>query len=225
MRRCDFCGAQPRDMRLDRRARLKMDRNCPEISRYGKSGYAESKALIERWMARTACNMRSHRASHPPPRLNSWRLPVAGAEHPDVYVHHAHRRKREEVAWVAELSSGTRSYLDVTTTRPVYAGAQVLAHGICSMIRLRCLHKRALPGSLPTSTSRWAPDWFDLQRTSAAGVRVGVGTDVGGGDEFPACCACWMGLQSGAAAPSQSFGAEPRFNLATFGRRPRARSR
>ena len=126
-----FTAAQARGMRLIA-GKVMMDRNCPEDLRdTASSGYAESKALIERWHGKDrlqyAITPRFAPTSTPEQLAAAGRL---AQEHTDVYVHTHIGENEEEVAWVAKLFPERRSYLDVYDHVGLLRRRSVLAHGI-----------------------------------------------------------------------------------------------
>ena len=82
-----------------------MDRNAPDyLTDTAESGYAESKALIERWHGKG----RLHYAVTPrfAPTSTPEQLELAGkllGEYPDLYMHTHLSENRKEIEWVKEL--------------------------------------------------------------------------------------------------------------------------
>ena len=182
-----FTAAQSRGMRLIA-GKVMMDRNCPEDLRdTASSGYAESKALIERWHGKDrlqyAITPRFAPTSTPEQLAAAGRL---AQEHPDVYVHTHIGENEEEVAWVAKLFPERRSYLDVYDHVGLLRRRSVLAHGIWldAADLARLVQTRSALVHCPTCNLVMGSGLFDLQRTAGAGVRVALGTDVGGGTSF-----------------------------------------
>lgn len=182
-----FEAALARGMRLIA-GKVLMDRNCPEDLRdSAASGYADSKALIGRWHGRGrlqyAITPRFAPTSTPEQLTRAGRL---ASEHPDVYVHTHVAENEEEVAWVGRLFAERRSYLDVYDHYGLLRRRSVLAHGI--WLNETDLARLAQTGAAlvhcPTCNLFMGSGLFDLQRASAAGVRVALGTDVGGGTTF-----------------------------------------
>src|SRR6056297_2210498 len=149
-----------------------------------ESGYAESRELLERWHGRE----RLEYAITPrfAPTSSPEQLALAGrlaGEFPEAFVHTHLAESREEVAWVAELFQGRRSYLDVYRAAGLLRERAVFAH---------CLHLEdedyplmaASGGAIafcPTSNSFMGSGLFDLARARGHGIPVGLGTDVGAG--------------------------------------------
>lgn len=182
-----FAAAEARNLRMIA-GKVLMDRNCPAyLQDTPETAYIESKALIEKWHGRGRLSY----AVTPrfAPTSSREQLAKAGellAEYPDVYLHTHLAENRDEVAWVAELFPESRSYLDVYQQYGLLRPRAVLAH---------CIHLDAADRECMASTSSAAAfcpssnlfigsGLFDLHATKANGVRVGLGTDVGGGNYF-----------------------------------------
>ncbi len=179
-----FEAAEARRMRLVA-GKVLMDRNCPQALRDDPvSAYAESKALIERWHG----NARLGYAITPRFALTSSdeQLAAAGrlaAEHPDVWVHTHLAENRDEIAEIGRLFPDRENYLDVYDHYGLVRERSVFAH---------CLHmsdgdhrtlsaKGSAVAFCPTSNLFLGSGLFDLRAFREAGVRCGLGTDVGGG--------------------------------------------
>jgi guanine deaminase len=179
-----FEAAAARGMRLVA-GKVLMDRNCPKALRDDPdSAYADSKALIERWHGKGRLGY----AITPRFALTSSeaQLEAAGrlaAEHPDVWVHTHLAENREEVEEAARQFPDSRSYLDVYDRFGLLRDRSVFAH---------CLHmddkdratmasKGGAAAFCPTSNLFLGSGLFRLDAMRAAGIRCGLGTDVGGG--------------------------------------------
>jgi guanine deaminase len=179
-----FEAAEARQMRLIA-GKVLMDSNCPEDLRDDpESGYADSKALIERWHGRGRLGY----AITPRFALTSSAAQLAAAgrlasEHPDVWVHTHLAENHDEVEEIARLFPDSRSYLDVYDRFGLLRERSVFAH---------CLHmddtdraEMAMKGGAaafcPTSNLFLGSGLFRLPAMRAAGIRCGLGTDVGGG--------------------------------------------
>jgi len=179
-----FEAAEARGMRLIA-GKVLMDRNCPEDLRDDPdSAYADSRALIERWHGRGRLGY----AITPRFALTSSeaQLEAAGRlarEFPDVWVHTHLAENLEEVEAIARQYPDSRSYLDVYDRFGLLREKSVFAH---------CLHMDAEDRSTmaakggaaafcPTSNLFLGSGLFRLTAMRDAGVRCGLGTDVGGG--------------------------------------------
>ena len=179
-----FEAAEARDMRLIA-GKVLMDSNCPEALRDDpNSGYADSKALIERWHGKGrlgyAITPRFALTSSPEQLAAAGKL---AREYPDVWIHTHLAENMDEVEEIARLFPESRSYLDVYDEFGLLRERAVFAH---------CLHMddedRSLMASkggaaafCPTSNLFLGSGLFDLAAIRAAGIRCGLGTDVGGG--------------------------------------------
>ena len=167
-----------------------MDRGCPDKLRdSAESAYRESKALIERWHGVDRLGY----AITPRFALTSSAEQLAAAgklagEHPDVHVHTHLAENRAEIAAVAERFPNARSYLDVYDHYGLLRERSVFAH---------CLHvdqqdrkalalANAAAAFCPSSNLFLGSGLFDLAAMDESGVRVGVGSDVGGGTSLSA---------------------------------------
>lgn len=182
-----FEAAQQRRMRMIT-GKVLMDRNCPDfLADTAATGYAESKALIDRWHGRDrllyAVTPRFAATSSHEQMILAGRL---YAEHPGVYLQSHVAENRAEVAWVAELHPDARSYLDVYDRYGQLGPRSVYAH--CIWVDDRDRRRMATTGAAmsfcPTSNLFLGSGLFDLDRAHALGVRIGIGTDVGGGTSF-----------------------------------------
>jgi guanine deaminase len=179
-----FEAARARAMRLIA-GKVLMDRNVPEAVRdTADSGYADSKALIERWHGRD----RLLYAVTPrfAPTSTERQLELCGRlldEHPDVFLQSHVAENRGEVAWVALLYPWSRSYLDVYDHYGLLRPRAVYAHCIHldAADRQRMAATGAAMSFCATSNLFLGSGLFDVRAAHDAGARVGLGTDVGGG--------------------------------------------
>lgn len=104
-------------------------------------------------------------------------------EYPGVYLHTHLSENLKEVAWVGELFPQAQDYLDVYHRAGLVGERSVFAHGIhLSERECRCLaHKNAALAHCPSSNLFIGSGLFDLGRAQQYGIRVGIGSDVGGG--------------------------------------------
>lgn len=179
-----FEAADAKGMRLIA-GKVLMDSNCPEELRDdAETGYAESKALIERWHGKGRLGY----AITPRFALTSSARQLAAAgrlagEYPDVWIHTHLAENMDEVDEIARRFPDSRSYLDVYEQHGLLRERAVFAH---------CLHMddedRASMSAhggaaafCPTSNLFLGSGLFDLPAIRDAGIRCGLGTDVGGG--------------------------------------------
>lgn len=162
-----------------------MDRNCPEDLRdTAATGYEQSRALIEKWHGRD----RLLYAVTPRFAITSSEAQLREAgrllqEFPDVYLHTHLAENEEEVKRVAELFPWSQSYLHVYEHFGLVREQSVFAHCIHMGDEDRKLmaKKGAAMAFCPSSNLFLGSGLFDFAAASRCGVRVGVGSDVGGG--------------------------------------------
>jgi guanine deaminase len=169
-----------------------MDKNCPEDLRdTPETGYEQSRQLIEKWHGRDRL---SYGVT---PRFaitsSEEQLRQAGRllkEYPDVYLHTHLAENEEEVAQVARQFPWSRSYLDVYEHFGLVRERSVFAHCIHMGDDDRQLmaRKGAAMAFCPSSNLFLGSGLFDLQAACQAGVRVGAGSDVGGGTSLNMLC-------------------------------------
>lgn len=182
-----FEEAEARNLRMIA-GKVLMDRNCPSyLQDTPETAYADSKALIEKWHGRGRLSY----AITPrfAPTSSREQLAKAGellAEYPDVYLHTHVAENRDEVAWVADLFPESRSYLEVYQQHGLLRPRAVLAHCIHLDAEDRaCMATTGAAAAFcPSSNLFMGSGLFDLHLNKESGVRVGLGTDVGGGNYF-----------------------------------------
>ena len=182
-----FEAAQQRNLRMIA-GKVLMDRNCPDyLQDTPESAYEDSKQLIEKWHKKD----RLLYAVTPrfAPTSSNEQLAKAGQlleEFPDVYLHTHVAENKDEVAWVGELFPESRSYLDVYQQYNLLKPRSVLAHCIhLDEEDKQCMaHTGAAAAFCPTSNLFMGSGLFDYEGLNKHDVRVGLGTDVGGGTSF-----------------------------------------
>jgi guanine deaminase len=180
-----FTAAQQRGMRLVA-GKVLMDRHAPDGLRDASVESAESECRdgIARWhgQGRLAYAMTVRFA----PTSTPEQLAMAGrvlAEIPGLYMQTHVAENRAEVRWVCELFPEARSYLDVYHRAGLLNERAVLAHGIWLDDSDRALLAQtgAQVSHCPSSNLFLGSGLFDWKRVEAAGGRVSIGSDVGGG--------------------------------------------
>ena len=182
-----FEVAQRRGLRMVA-GKVMMDRHCPDfLADTPESSYADSKRLIDAWHGVD----RLEYAITPRFAITSSdaQMAVAAAlagEHPDMVIHSHLAENMAEVAWVKELFPGSRSYLDVYDRHGLLRPRAVYAHCIHldTHDRQRMAESGATAAFCPTSNLFLGSGLFDLGEALAAGMQVGIATDVGGGTSF-----------------------------------------
>ncbi len=165
-----------------------MDRNCPEtLQDTPEQGYRESKALIEKWHGKGRLSYAVTPRFAPtssPEQLD--RAAQLLDEYPDTYLHTHVAENTGEVKWVSELFPENRSYLDVYRQHRLLRPRSVLAHCIhLDEQDKQCMSDTGTAAAFcPTSNLFLGSGLFDLGGFREHGIRVGMGTDVGGGTSF-----------------------------------------
>mgnify|MGYP000448133018 CR=1 FL=1 len=165
-----------------------MDRNCPEyLQDTPEQGYQESKTLIEKWHGKGRLSY----AVTPrfAPTSSSEQLTKAAQlleEYPDTYLHTHVAENPDEVKWVNELFPESRSYLDVYQQHGLLRPRSVLAHCIhLDEQDKQCMAETGSAAAFcPTSNLFLGSGLFDLKGFREHNIRIGMGTDVGGGTSF-----------------------------------------
>ncbi len=105
------------------------------------------------------------------------------AAHPETLLHTHLSENREEIAVVAERFPDAADYLDVYDRFGLVGQRSVFAH--CIHMSDRAMGRMAEAGAgiafCPTSNLFIGSGLFDLGHADRHGVKVGIGTDVGGG--------------------------------------------
>jgi guanine deaminase len=179
-----FEAAQARGMRVIA-GKVLMDRHAPEFLRDDVvQAERDCTDLIARWhgRGRLAYALTPRFA----PTSTEAQLAMAGAlmaAHPGLYMQTHVAENRDEVRWVAELFPSARSYLDVYEGFGLLGPRSVLAHGIWldDDDRSRLAQLGAQISHCPSSNLFLGSGLFDWPAARAAGVKVSLGCDVGGG--------------------------------------------
>lgn len=165
-----------------------MDRSAPEgLMDTPASAYDDSKALLQRWhgkgRARYAITPRFS------PTSTAEQLEAMGAlwaEHPDCLMQTHLSEQTDEVAWVKTLYPQARDYLDTYEMHGLLGARGVYGHAIYLEAREKDRLREAGAGLVhcPTSNTFIGSGIFDMAGLIAAGQRVGLATDTGGGSSF-----------------------------------------
>ncbi|MEM8752510.1 MAG: guanine deaminase [Pseudomonadota bacterium] len=182
-----FAAAEARGVRLAA-GKVMMDRNGPAaLLDDAKTGYDQSRELIERWHGRGRLSY----AVTPrfAPTSTPQQLEAAGAlwaEHPDCLMQTHLSEQVEEVAWVRELFPSDRDYLAVYERFGLCGPGAIMGHGVHLSDRERAAlaERGAAVAHCPTSNAFIGSGLCDVAGLRAAGVGVGLATDVGGGSSF-----------------------------------------
>ena len=180
-----FAAAAARGMRLVA-GKVLMDRHAPPglLDDPVDHGARDCVDLIDRWHGRArlayAVTVRFAPTSTPAQLAMAGQLCTA---YPGVYLQTHLAENRDEVRWVHELFPAARSYLDVYDAAGLLNARGVFAHGIWLDDEDRAALRDACAqiAHSPSSNLFLGSGLFDWRAAEAAGVRVSIGTDVGGG--------------------------------------------
>ena len=165
-----------------------MDRNAPpELCDTPETAYSDSADLIRQWHGKSRLGY----AVTPrfAPTSTEAQLAVAGQlldENPGVHMHTHLSENHDECAWVGELFPDCVDYLGVYEKFSLVRKRSVFAHSL----HLSDREWRALAladasiAHCPTSNLFIGSGLFKLTKADEHKVRVGLGTDIGGGDSF-----------------------------------------
>lgn len=182
-----FSAADVRGMRLTA-GKVMMDRNAPDgLKDTAQSGYDQSKALIDRWAGRGRLSY----AITPrfAPTSTPEQLAAAGAlwaERPDSAMQTHLSEQHEEIAWMKDLFPDDPDYLAVYQRYGLCGPGAIMGHSIHLTDReVSALRDTgAAVAHCPTSNAFIGSGMCDVTGLRAAGVPVGLATDVGGGSSF-----------------------------------------
>lgn len=214
-----FSAAHSRNMRMIA-GRVMMDRHAPdELRDTAQASYDESKALIGRWHGKDRLSYGVTPRFAPTSSDEQMRL--AGQlfrEHDGLFLQSHLAENREELKWIAELYPDHRSYVDVYRDFGQLGPRSILAHGIWidDEDRAELAGAGASIAFCPTSNLFLGSGLFDYDAAASAGIRVGIGTDVGAGTSLSilrTLGAAYQALQM----RGQSLPASQAFYLATLG--------
>lgn len=182
-----FTESEQRNMRMIA-GKVMMDRNAPDyLLDTPATGYADSKDLIERWHNKG----RQLYAVTPrfAPTSSAEQLTLAGqllAEYPDVYLQTHLSENKQEIEWVKSLFPERAGYLDVYDHFGLLGARSVFAHAV-HLEQTECERMGETDSIIsfcPTSNLFLGSGLLDLPEVESHGIRVGLGTDVGGGTSF-----------------------------------------
>lgn len=182
-----FVEAERRNARMIA-GKVMMDRNAPPaLTDDPQRGYDESKALLTKWHGRGRLGY----AITPRFAITSTdaQLEAAGAlahEFPDAHVQTHLSENGDEIALTRSLYPEARDYLDVYERAGLVGPKSVFGH--CIHLEPREIaslaHHRSVAAFCPTSNLFLGSGLFDEGGLDAAGVRVSLATDIGGGTSY-----------------------------------------
>jgi len=182
-----FTEAEKRSLRMIC-GKVMMDRNAPDaLCDTATSSYEDSKALINSWHNKDRLGY----AVTPrfAPTSSAEQLTMAGQlldEYHDVHLHTHLSENTNEIDWVASLFPDQADYLGVYEQHGLVRERSVFAHAIhlSKSEWQRLGHANAAVAHCPCSNLFIGSGLFNLTAAKQANVKVGLGTDVGGGDSL-----------------------------------------
>jgi guanine deaminase len=182
-----FTAAAERNMALTA-GKVMMDRNAPSGLRdTAQGGYDQSKGLIQRWhgMGRARYAVTPRFA----PTSTDAQLAASGAlwrEHPGCAMQTHLSEQTEEVDWVHDLFPGDADYLAIYERHGLTGPGSIMGHSIHLKERERAVLASSGSGiaHCPTSNTFIGSGLCDVAGLRAAGIEVGLATDIGGGSSF-----------------------------------------
>lgn len=182
-----FTAAQARGRRVVA-GKTCMDRNAPDGLRdTAQSAYDDSRALLQRWHGRDRLSYAITPRFSPtstPEQLHA--LGALWAEHPGCLMQTHLSEQTDEIAWVRNLYPEARDYLDTYEAHGLLGPNGLYGHAIHLEPREKD-RLREVGAALihcPTSNTFIGSGLFDMAGLVAAGHRVGLATDTGGGSSF-----------------------------------------
>ncbi len=180
-----FNEAHARNLRMIC-GKVMMDRNAPQnLLDTPEGSYQESQQLIDRWHEKGRLGY----AVTPrfAPTSTAEQLRMAGRlldENPGVHLHTHMAENADECDWVASLFPDTKDYLAVYEQFGLVRKRSMFAHAIHlsdNAWKRLAMHDASV-SHCPCSNLFIGSGLFDLRSAQKHQVRVGLGTDIGAGD-------------------------------------------
>ncbi len=182
-----FAEAQSRNLRMIC-GKVMMDRNAPDaLLDTAESSYEESRDLISKWHNKD--RLRYAVTPRFAPTSTVQQLQMAERllqEFPDVHFQTHLSENKKECQWVKELFPERESYLDVYDHYNLLGKRSVFAHGIHLEEQewKRLAETDSALSFCPRSNLFIGSGLFKMNKARQHKVKVGLGTDVAGGDSF-----------------------------------------
>jgi guanine deaminase len=168
--------------------KVMMDRNAPaDLMDTVAEAERDCLALIERWHGKG--RLRYSITPRFAPTSTPEQLALAGELYrskPDLHVQSHLAENPDETAWVGTLFPHRRDYLDVYDHYGLLGPRTIYGHCIhLSAIEIEEMAQSGTAAAFcPSSNLFLGSGFFDHAAASAAGIRVGLATDIGGGTSF-----------------------------------------
>ena len=169
--------------------KVSMDRNAPEeICIPPEQDMIDSEFLIETWHGYEG---RLFYALSPRfvPTCSDELLAGIGElkqKYPDLYLQTHHSENPGEVEWVKKLCPNERDYLSVYDRHGLLSEKTILGHSIhlTDEEQARIAETKTAIAHCPTANLFLGSGLFKMHEIIDDGIRVGLGTDIGGGTSF-----------------------------------------
>jgi len=168
--------------------KVMMDRNCPDALRDSpEQALQESSALIERWHGQG--RLRYTVTPRFAPTSSEAQLLIAQQlfeSSPNLHLQSHLAENKQELAWVKELFPDRLNYTDVYRHFGLLKPNAIYGHGVyLSDSELAVLGESGASLAFCPSSNRFLGSGnFDAKRALAAGISLGLGSDVGGGSSL-----------------------------------------
>ena len=182
-----FGEAERRNMRMVA-GKVMMDRNAPEaLLDTAETGYEQSKALIARWHGRGRLSYAiTPRFAPTSSEMQLEAVEALATEHPDLHVQTHLSENDAEIAYVREAFPWSKDYTEVYQNYGLVRPKALFGHCIHLSERERAALAEAGATAVfcPTSNLFLGSGLFDRELTHAAGVKIAIATDIGGGTSY-----------------------------------------
>lgn len=207
--------------------KVSMDREAPgELTQDASADFAANVALIKAWHGRDGrlFSALTPRFAVSCTREMLKRLGDLAQLEPSVFVQSHHAENKAEIATVARHFPEAAHYLDVYGRAKLLGARTVLAHTIhpTDAEVAMLASTQTVVAHCPTSNLFLGSGLFPMRRLAEAGVRMALGTDVGGGTSFSmwrtmAAAYEVQRLQDVSVSPARLFYLATRGGAAAFG--------
>ncbi len=165
-----------------------MDRNAPDGLRdTARTAHDDSARLLTKWHGRSrASYVITPRFAPTSTEAQLEALGALWAANPGCLMQTHLSEQTDEIAWVRQLFPSARDYLDTYERHGLLGRGALYGHAIWLEDRekARILQADASLIHCPTSNTFIGSGLFDMGGLKAAGHRIGLATDTGGGSSF-----------------------------------------
>ncbi|HEY9056190.1 MAG TPA: guanine deaminase [Aurantimonas sp.] len=182
-----FIEAARRGLRMVA-GKVMMDRGAPPaLLDTAETGYQQSKALIRKWHGKGRLDYAiTPRFAPTSSDVQLEACEALAVEHPDLHIQTHLSENVAEIAFVREAFPWSKDYTEVYERFGLVRPKALFGHCIHLSERERAAlaGKGATAVFCPTSNLFLGSGLFDLAAARAAGIKVGLATDIGGGTSY-----------------------------------------